>query len=93
MKEILTKDAISKLSEYENLGSISQLKKERCFLENLIAYIDLIMHDKDYRFRNPDGTWYSRESCRDLTIAELENELFKELRNLQAVVECEENKN
>lgn len=45
-------------------------------LKYLIAEIDLIMHDKDYRFENANGTWYSRESCRDLT----NEEVFEELR-------------
>ena len=30
-------------------------------LKYLIAEIDLIMHDKDYRFENANGTWYSRK--------------------------------
>ena len=50
-------------------------------LKYLIAEIDLIMHDKDYRFENQDGTWYSRESCRDLTNEELFEELRTELRH------------
>jgi hypothetical protein len=51
-------------------------------LKYLIAEIDLIMHDKDYRFENQDGTWYSRESCRDLTNEEVFEELRSELRQL-----------
>ena len=51
-------------------------------LKYLIAEIDLIMHDKDYRFENEDGTWYSRESCRDLTNEEVFEELRTELRQL-----------
>ena len=38
------------------------------------------MHDKDYRFENANGTWYSRESCRDLTNEEVFEELRTELR-------------
>ena len=49
-------------------------------LKYLIAEIDLIMHDKDYRFENDNGTWYSRESCRDLTNEEVLEELRTELR-------------
>ena len=49
-------------------------------LKYLIAEIDLIMHDKDYRFENANGTWYSRESCRDLTNEEVLEELRTELR-------------
>ena len=49
-------------------------------LKYLICEIDLIMHDKDYRFENADGTWYSRESCRDLTNEEVFEELRTELR-------------
>lgn len=51
-------------------------------LKYLIAEIDLIMHDKDYRFENANGTWYSRESCRDLTNEEMFEELRTELRQL-----------
>ena len=51
-------------------------------LKYLIAEIDLIMHDKDYRFENTNGTWYSRESCRDLTNEEVFEELRTELRQL-----------
>jgi hypothetical protein len=51
-------------------------------LKYLIAEIDLIMHDKDYIFENQDGTWYSRESCRDLTNEEVFEELKGELRQL-----------
>ena len=49
-------------------------------LKYLIAEIDLIMHDKDYRFENANGTWYSRESCRDLPNEEVFEELRTELR-------------
>ena len=51
-------------------------------LKCLIAEIDLIMHDKDYRFENANGTWYSRESCRDLTNEEVFEELRTELRQV-----------
>lgn len=51
-------------------------------LKYLISEIDLIMHDKDYRFENANGTWYSRESCRDLTNEEVLEELRTELRQL-----------
>lgn len=57
-------------------------------LKHLIAEIDLIMHDKDYRFENANGTWYSRESCRDLTNEEVFEELRTELRQL-ADIEAE----
>lgn len=53
----------------------------------LINEIDLIMHDKQYRFKNEDGTWYSRESCKDLTNEELFEELKCELRQLNSQVE------
>ena len=65
-------------------------------LKYLIAEIDLIMHDKDYRFENANGTWYSRESCRDLTNEEVFEELRTELRqfaDLEAkLVESEKSK-
>ena len=53
----------------------------------LINEIDLIMHDKQYRLKNEDGTWYSRESCKDLTNEELFEELKGELRQLNSQVE------
>lgn len=56
-----------------------KMSKEE-LLKYLIAEIDLIMHDKDYRFENANGTWYSRESCRDLTNEEMFEELRTELR-------------
>lgn len=56
-----------------------KMSKEE-LLKYLIAEIDLIMHDKDYRFENANGTWYSRESCRDLTNEEVFEELRTELR-------------
>ena len=64
-------------------------------LKYLIAEIDLIMHDKDYRFENANGTWYSRESCRDLTNEEVFEELRTELRqfaDLEAKLAESENK-
>ena len=65
-------------------------------LKYLIAEIDLIMHDKDYRFENANGTWYSRESCRDLTNEEVFEELRTELRqfaDLEAKLAESERKN
>ena len=65
-------------------------------LKYLIAEIDLIMHDKDYRFENANGTWYSRESCRDLTNEEVFEELRTELRQFAdletKLAECEKSK-
>ena len=51
-------------------------------LRNLIAEIDFIMHDKDYRFVESEDTWYSRESCRVLTNAEVFEEIRAELIQL-----------
>lgn len=51
-------------------------------LKNLISVIDFVMHCKDYRFHNNDGTWYSRESCKDLTNDEVFEELKGELYSL-----------
>lgn len=51
-------------------------------LERLLLRIDLLCHDKQYRFRNKDGTWYSREACKDLTNEELVRELDAEFNNL-----------
>lgn len=54
-------------------------------LKYLICEIDLVMHDKDYRFENEDGTWYSRESCKNLTNEEVFEELKSELRQLAKI--------
>ena len=54
-------------------------------LKYLICEIDLVMHDKDYRFENEDGTWYSRESCKNLTNEEVFEELKTELRQLAKI--------
>ena len=51
-------------------------------LRALIAEIDLIMHDKDYRFPESENTWYSRESCKVLTPEEVFEELRTELLEL-----------
>lgn len=51
-------------------------------LRAIIAEIDLIMHDKDYRFPESENTWYSRESCRVLTPEEVFEELRTELLQL-----------
>ena len=51
-------------------------------LRALIAEIDLIMHDKDYRFPESENTWYSRESCKVLNSEEVFEELRAELIQL-----------
>lgn len=51
-------------------------------LRAIIAEIDLIMHDKDYRFPESENTWYSRESCKVLTPEEVFEELRTELLQL-----------
>ena len=51
-------------------------------LRAIVAEIDLIMHDKDYRFPESENTWYSRESCKVLTPEEVFEELRTELRQL-----------
>lgn len=60
-------------------------------LERLLLRIDLLCHDKQYRFRNDDGTWYSREACRDLTNEELIKELDYEFNNLNETLDDFEN--
>lgn len=56
--------------------------EDRRLLMKLISKIDLIMHDKQYRFKNEDGTWYSREACKDISSEEVYHELAKELEQL-----------
>lgn len=56
-------------------------------LKGIICMLDLIYHGKSYRFRNDDGTWYSREACRDITNNELIDEIMPELRYIQMAVE------
>ena len=54
-------------------------------LRAIITEIDLIMHDKDYRFPESENTWYSRESCKVLTPEEVFEELRTELRQLAKI--------
>ena len=60
-------------------------------LQGIICMLDAIYHGKSYRFRNQDGTWYSREACRNINNYELWNELMPELRYIQNAVEYYEN--
>ena len=48
----------------------------------LIGDIDILMHDKQYRFLNDNGTWYSREACKNLTDEEMLSEISKEINQL-----------
>lgn len=56
--------------------------EDRRLLMKLISKIDLIMHDKQYRFKNEDGTWYSREACKNISSEEVYHELTEELEQL-----------
>ena len=55
---------------------VEQLKNN---FDRLIVGIDLLQHGKDYRFRNENNTFYSRQSCCDLTLEETVKELLDEL--------------
>ena len=52
-------------------------------LRALIAQIDLLMHDKDYRFVESEDTWYSRESCKVITNQEVYEEICAEFDYLK----------
>lgn len=61
---------------------IKELKESEVLIKALITGIDLIMHDKDYRFKNDDGTWYSRKSCKNITNEEVYEEIIDEIQQL-----------
>lgn len=71
--------------EFEN----SELKKDKELLKSLIGIIDLIMHDKQYRFEDSSNVWYSRKSCKELNREQLLEELEEELHSLGNLVEGE----
>lgn len=65
--------------------------EDRRLLMKLINTIDLIMHDKPYRFKNNDGTWYSREACKDITSEEVYYEIAEELEQLSDLCDALQN--
>lgn len=83
---------INKLAEYENTGlepeEVEQLKNA---FDKLVNEIDLLRHGKDYRFRNADNTFYSRESCKNLMLEETVEELSNELYDINKSLEDFEN--
>lgn len=60
---------------------------DKDLLEKILLRLDLLLHDKQYRFRNQDNTWYSRESCKDISNDELLNELDAEFADLSRILE------
>lgn len=63
---------------------ICELQEDQSLLFMLVSGIDCLMHDKDYRFKNPDGTWYSRQSCRNMESAEVYQEIIDEINQLDS---------
>ena len=51
-----------------------------------------MQHGKDYRFRNENNTFYSRQSCCDLTLEETVKELLDELSQTEQSLENFSNK-
>jgi hypothetical protein len=60
---------------------------DKDLLEKILLRLDLLLHDKQYRFRNQDNTWYSRESCKDISNDELLRELDIEFTDLSRILE------
>ena len=84
-----------KLEELLNQQSkrIIELEEDQALLTILISGIDNLMHDKDYRFKNDNGTWYSRQSCKDLTNEEVYQEIIDEINQLDSNFEILDKEN
>lgn len=75
--------------DFEEASGIKKSKDitDAELLEQIIIHIDLMYHGKQYRFRNKDGTYYSREACRDLTKQEVLEEIVEELCVINKILE------
>ena len=71
---------------------LAERNRYKRLLLTLIGKIDFLMHDKDYRFLNEDGTWASREACRDLSDDEMIAEISEEINQLYNKLEEEYDK-
>lgn len=91
-KEFLSyKRVIDTLNQQDK--RIKELEEDQALLTMLISGIDNLMHDKDYRFKNDNGTWYSRQSCKDLTSEEVYQEIIDEINQLDSNFEILDKEN
>ena len=52
-------------------------------LEEFILYLDVVLYEKQVHFKQPDeDVWYSRESCKYITLDEVLQEILDEIRLL-----------
>lgn len=86
LRRLLTTQKPFDLTE-QIFNQLHNADEDRRLLMKLISKIDLIMHDKPYRFKNDNGTWYSREACKDITPEEVYDEIAGELEQLNNLCE------
>lgn len=57
-------------------------------LEEFILDLDVVLYEKQVHFKQPDeDVWYSRESCKYITLDEVLQEILDEIRLLDEVLE------
>ena len=57
-------------------------------LEEFILDLDVVLYEKQVHFKQPDeDVWYSRESCKYITLDEVLQEILDEIRLLDQTME------
>ena len=57
-------------------------------LEEFILDLDVVLYEKQVHFKQPDeDVWYSRESCKYITLDEVLQEILDEIRLLDQALE------
>ena len=57
-------------------------------LEEFILDLDVVLYEKQVHFKQPDeDVWYSRESCKYITLDEVLQEILDEIRLLDQTLE------
>ena len=57
-------------------------------LEDFILDLDVVLYEKQVHFKQPDeDVWYSRESCKYITLDEVLQEILDEIRLLDQALE------
>lgn len=57
-------------------------------LEEFILDLDVVLYEKQIHFKQPDeDVWYSRESCKYITLDEVLQEILDEIRLLDQTLE------
>lgn len=57
-------------------------------LEEFILDLDVVLYEKRVHFKQPDeDVWYSRESCKYITLDEVLQEILDEIRLLDQTLE------